>query len=209
MSQDVKITKAEINKYTPLKKTITKNKENQTPAKQRPPSSFTLLPPIPMIKLNLDSMDECRLAIDKVINVLKLRSSKGKNLNREIDDRQKELRKKLVNLNQHCVLSTAEMRSLKTVINKVHNLIVTIILFYCYLPCWFKEKQKSQNLNLKITDLEVANQDLNSKNEELLETIGTLKNTINEKDLKINQYVLERQRSKQQLGKSILHFLKL
>jgi len=135
MSQDVKITKAEINKYTPLKKTITKNKENQTPAKQRLPSSFTLLPPIPMIKLNLDSMDECRLAIDKVINVLKLRSAKGKNLNREIDDRQKELRKKLVNLNQHCVLSTAEMRSLKTVINKVHNLIVTIILFYCYLPC--------------------------------------------------------------------------
>lgn len=120
MSQDVKITKAEINKYTPLKKTITKNKENQTPAKQRPPSSFTLLPPIPMIKLNLDSMDECRLAIDKVINVLKLRSAKGKNLNRKIDDRQK--RKKLVNLNQHCVLSTAEMRSLKTVINKVHKL---------------------------------------------------------------------------------------
>jgi len=55
----------------------------------------------------------------------------------------------------------------------------------------------------------VANQDLNTKNEELLETIGTFKNTINEKDLKINQYVLERQRCKQQLGKSILHFLKL
>lgn len=55
----------------------------------------------------------------------------------------------------------------------------------------------------------MANQDLNAKNEELLETIGTLKNTINEKDLKINQYVLERQRCKQQLGKSILHFLKL
>lgn len=123
MSQDVKITKPEVNKYTPLKKTITKNKENQTPAKPRAATSFTLLPPIPMIKLNLDSMDECRLTIDKVINVLKLRSSKGKNLNREIDDRQKELRKKLVNLNQQCILSTAEMRSLKTVINKVHNLI--------------------------------------------------------------------------------------
>lgn len=51
----------------------------------------------------------------------------------------------------------------------------------------------------------MANQDLNAKNEELLDTIGTLKNTINEKDLKINQYVLERQRCKQQLGKSVSH----
>lgn len=72
---------------------------------------------------------------------------------------------------------------------------------------YFKEKQKSQNLNLKITDLEVASQDLNAKNDELLDTIDALKNTIKEKDLKINQYVLERQRCKQQLGKSISNYI--
>ncbi|CAG9771784.1 unnamed protein product [Ceutorhynchus assimilis] len=180
MTQDVKIAKAEV-KYTPIKKTISRNKENQTPAKSvtKSASSFTLLPDVPIVKLNLDATDECRSAIDKVIKVLKLRAAKSKHLDKDIDERQQELRKKLVTLNQQCVLTSAEMKSLKTMIHK--------------------EKQKSRNLHLKMTDIESANQDLQGKNEELVDIVRSLKNTVNEKDLKINHYILEKDRTKQKL----------
>lgn len=118
ITQDVKITKAEV-KYTPLKKTITRNKENHTPAKPKIGSSYTLLPEVPIVKLNVDSLDECKLAIDKVISVLKSRNSKSKHLDNEIEEKQQELRKRLVTLNQQGILSQAEIKSLKTMIHKV------------------------------------------------------------------------------------------
>ncbi|KAL1506067.1 hypothetical protein ABEB36_005498 [Hypothenemus hampei] len=182
MTQDVKITKAEVNRYTPLKKTIIKNKENQTPHRllKTALTPFTLLPEVPFVKLNIDNIDECRSAIEKVVKVLKFRKSKGKNIDKEIEEKQQELRKKLVNMDQQCILNNAELKSLKVLIHK--------------------EKQKSQNLQVKMNDLEVANQDIQMKNEELEDVIRSLKNTINEKDLKLNQHVLDRQRTKQQLA---------
>lgn len=179
ITQDVKITRAEV-KYTPLKKTITRNKENVTPAKPKSGHSFTLLPEVPIIKLNLDNMEECQTAIDKVIKILKLRQSKAKHVDQEIEERHMELRKKLVSLNQESVLSRAEMKNLKTIIHK--------------------EKQKSRNLQLKMSDLETTKHEIQSKNEELQDVIRSLRNTINEKDLKINQKILEKERTQQKLA---------
>ncbi|XP_066245796.1 kinesin-like protein KIF23 [Euwallacea similis] len=180
ISQDVKISKAEINRYTPLKKTITRNKENQTPAKRKTATNFSLLPPIPSVNFDFENFEECREALDKVINMLKQRQSKVKYLDKEVEERQQEFRKKLVGLNKHCILNTAEMKSLKTAIQK--------------------EKQKAQNLHVKMSGLESANQDLQSKHEEFRNVIASLQSTINEKDMKINQFVLDRQKSKQLLA---------
>ncbi|KAF7264077.1 kinesin family member pavarotti [Rhynchophorus ferrugineus] len=179
MSQDVKITKAEI-KFTPIKKTISRNKENRTPAKAKATPSFTLLPELRVVKLNIENLEECNTAIDKIVKVIKLRQQKSKPLEKENDLRQAEVRKRLVDFNQDYILSKAEMKSLKTVINK--------------------EKQKSRNLQLKMSDLETMNQDMRCKNEELEGIILALKNTINEKNLKINQNILEKEKTKQKIA---------
>lgn len=187
MSQDVKITKAEI-KFTPIKKTISRNKENRTPAKVKTSSSFTILPELKVAKLNIENLEECNTAIDKIIKVLKLRQLKSKPLEKDNDTRQAEVRKRLVDFNQDYILSKAEMKSLKTVINK--------------------EKQKSRNLQLKMSDLETMNQDMRCKNDELESIIITLKNTINEKNVKINQNILEKEKTKQKIGMcSLYHFI--
>ncbi|ENN77666.1 hypothetical protein HUJ04_000847 [Dendroctonus ponderosae] len=181
MSQEIKVVKPEVNRYTPSvqRVAISKAAENKTPARLKTASSFTLLPQIPVVKFNFDDLDECRSAIQKVMKTIKLRESKGNSLDKEIEDKQKELRKRLVSLNEQSVLNSAEIKSLKGVIHK--------------------EKQQLRNVHLKMTDLEFGNRDMQGKNEELHDIIQTLKNAINEKDLKINQHQLEKQRTKKQL----------
>ncbi|XP_050310521.1 kinesin-like protein KIF23 [Anthonomus grandis grandis] len=178
MTQDVKISKPEV-RYNTIKKTIARNKENQNPIKTKISSSFTLLPEVPMVKFNVENWKECQSAIDKVLNILKLRSNKKLQISKEMTERQQDLRKKLVHLNQQCVLTSAEIKSLKTVIHK--------------------EKAKSKNELIKMRDLEAVNQELEAKNEELLSVVRCLKQTINEKDLKINQHLFEKERTKQRL----------
>ncbi|XP_030762500.1 kinesin-like protein KIF23 isoform X2 [Sitophilus oryzae] len=179
MTQDVKITKAEV-KYTPIKRTICKNKENQTPGKPKSSSSYAILPDMPIVKLNLESVEQCQTAIDKIIKTLKLRQQKSKSLDKEIDEKHSIFRKRLVDFNQDIVLNKAELKSLKTMIHK--------------------ERQKSRNLQLKMTDLESVCQDARSKSEEQDNVIFSLKNMLNEKDLKINQNLLDKEKTKQKLA---------
>lgn len=201
MSQEIKVVKPEVNRYTPSVQRVAISKENRTPARLKTATSFTLLPEIPVVKFNFDNLDECRSAIDKVMKTLKLRESRGSSLDKEIEDKQKELRKRLVSLNEQSVLNSAEIKSLKGVIHKVSNLQILRLIRKKH-DCGFQEKQQLRNAHLTMTDLELENRNMQGKNEELQNIIQTFKSALNEKDLKINQHLLEKQRTKKQLGES-------
>lgn len=174
MSQDVKITKSD-SKST-VKKTITKN---HTPAKVKS-GGFTILPDIPICKFDSENMGEVSSYIDKIMQVLKQRKAKSKLFDKEIKEATHDFRKRLVELNQESILSKTEVRSLKQVINN--------------------HKHKKNSLEIKVKDLEMINSDLISKQEELHDVIRSLHNIINEKDLKLNQNILEKEKTKQKIA---------
>ncbi|XP_018577449.1 kinesin-like protein KIF23 [Anoplophora glabripennis] len=174
MSQDVKIIKS--SSKSAVRKIITKN---YTPAKGKT-AGFTILPDIPICKFDSENMEEIGTYIDKVIQILKQRKAKSKPLDKEIKESSDDFRKRLVDLNQENVMSKTEIRSFKQVINK--------------------QRQKTNNLETKIRDLETTNGDLISKQEELQDVIRSLHNIINEKDLKLNQNVLEKEKTKQKIA---------
>ncbi|KAJ8920904.1 hypothetical protein NQ315_015697 [Exocentrus adspersus] len=174
LSQDVKIMKSEPR--TLVKKTITKN---FTPARVKG-NRFTILPEIPICKFDTNNMDEMGSYIDKVLEILKQREAKSKSLDKEITKSTDDFRKRLVEINQENVLSKNEIRSLKQIVNK--------------------QRQKTNNLEIKIRDFEVTNGELVGKQEELQNVIRSLHNVIDEKDLRLNQNILEKEKTKQKIA---------
>lgn len=177
LAQDVKVNKAEV-AYTPCKKIMkrTPAPPSATPKKLTNTPSFSL-PKIPSIKLNFAEPDGCAQEIMKIIKVLRMRKDKAKNVNKAIANKEQAFRKRLGEINQDNMLSKAEIRSLKTILKK--------------------ERKKVENLDVKISDLEMSNNNLISKQHELEDVIRDLRNTIDEKDLKLNLNVLEREKIKQ------------
>ncbi|XP_045468256.1 kinesin-like protein KIF23 [Harmonia axyridis] len=181
MSQDIKIKKNE-HKDTPFVKKTVKRTLN-TPlsvTKAKSNSSFTL-PKIPSFMFNPSNFDDMMANLDQVAKVLRLRSSKFLGIHHsEYGNKEISFRKRLCEMNEDYILNASEMKSMKAMIKK--------------------EKQDSYNLKNKISDLETVNDSLASKNEELEAVIRSMRQTIDEKDMRINQKILEKERAKQRFN---------
>ncbi|KAG5896901.1 hypothetical protein JTB14_033539 [Gonioctena quinquepunctata] len=179
MSQDVRITKP-TPKQTPVtvKKTIAKRVA--TPAKVKTQALFSVMPEIPWVKYNFDDEEECGMVIDNVIKALRLSMPKTKELNSEIKKSSSEFRKKLVDMQQTCMKNESEAASYQR-------------QFQIY-------RKKNNSLLAKVTNLETVNSNLSTKNDELQGVVRSLHNTINEKDLKLNQNMLEKEKVKQKIA---------
>nr|XP_023016394.1 kinesin-like protein KIF23 [Leptinotarsa decemlineata] len=179
MSQDVKIVKPTPKQTSVnIKKTITKR--IATPAKVNTRALFSVMPELPWVKFNFDDIDECGTTIDSVIKALKLTKPKVKELNTEIKNSSSDFRKKLVDIQHDCLKNEQDANRYKG-------------QFHVY-------KQKNNMLLSKITNLETINSNLEAKNEEFQDVIRSLHNTINEKDLKLNQNILEKEKVKQKIA---------
>ncbi|KAJ8960732.1 hypothetical protein NQ318_020024 [Aromia moschata] len=126
------------------------------------------------------NVEEIGPYIDNIIKALKHRKNKAKALDKEIKDSTDDFRRRLVETNQGCVLSKTEIRSLKQVIHK--------------------ERQKAHNLEVKVRDVESTNAELMSRNDELQGQVRSLRNVVDEKDLRLNQNKLEREKTKQKIA---------
>ena len=179
MTQEVKVNKPEC-RYTPYKKKQ-KVEEVQTPV--LPKQSFNQLtfgPKIPSFKLDFEDIDGCISTIARLGKILKVRKEKehaNKQMLTSVGDK---FRKRLEKANQKFVINQTEICSIKTLLKK--------------------EKLKAHNLELKLTSLETEKENLNCHTGELQNVITALKYTIDEKDLKINQNLLEKERTKQKLA---------
>ncbi|CAH0556680.1 unnamed protein product [Brassicogethes aeneus] len=180
MTQDVKIAKSEA-KYTPIhKRTIEKNTVTPKTASKPKNATFTLLPEVPAMKFNFENIEDCGIQIDKLVRILKLRKNKSVNVNRESEIKIKEFRNRLLEMDKDFVLNKTEIKSLRTIIQK--------------------EKHKSINLQTKVVDLETVNDSLAHKCGELEDVVRSLQNKISEKDRKINQNCLEKEKHKHRLA---------
>ncbi|XP_057661130.1 kinesin-like protein KIF23 [Diorhabda carinulata] len=180
MTQDVKIIKSDPKPtaISTTKKGI--SKRVATPAKIQKATLFSVLPKIPIFKFDFTDAEECGNLIDNVIRILKHSRSKSKELDSDITKKNLELRKRLVNVDNKKVLNKAEIRNLNQIINR--------------------QQVKNNNLETKVSRLETEVCSLVDKNKELQGVIRSLHNTINEKDLKLNQNVLEKERTKQKIA---------
>lgn len=181
MTQDIKIKKNE-QKVTPICRKTPKKLFNNAPgtpasaSKIKASSAFTL-PKIPDFSFNPDNFDEMGEKIEQIGKVLKLRTTRMENYFSELNNKEKHFRKRLCGLNDGNVLNISEMKSLKALLKKT--------------------KDETCNLKNKIVDLETVNDSLACKNDEYQDIIRSLKQTIDEKDLKINQKILEKEKVKQ------------
>ncbi|KAK9869346.1 hypothetical protein WA026_003103 [Henosepilachna vigintioctopunctata] len=179
MTQDVKIKKNE-NRDTPyLKKTIKKVGNTPSSSRRVRSNSSYSLPKIPIFTVNLENFNEIGVKMEQIVKILKMRKVKTDSAFSDFNKKDKHFRKQLCELNEANILKTSEIKSLKSVVKK--------------------EKQECYNLKHKITDLETVNDSLASKNGELHEVILSLRHTIDEKDLKINQKILERKKQNKNL----------
>ncbi|KAL3284690.1 hypothetical protein HHI36_018839 [Cryptolaemus montrouzieri] len=179
MTQDVKIKKPE-NRDTPyMRKTVKKINTPMSTTKVKSNSSFSL-PKIPSFLFDVENLTEMGVTIDQIAKALKLRGSKMETNYSEYNNKVKHFRKRLCDLNEGNILNLSEIKSMKTIIKK--------------------GKQESYNLKNKIVDLETVNDSLSAKNQELQEVIRSLRCINDEKDLKINQKILEKERAKQKFA---------
>lgn len=181
ITQEVQVTKPE-SRYQQFRTPNAKSTPRETPktTKSKGVPAFSFGPKIPIIKLDFENLEETSAGIEKVLKCLQVRKIRGVQNRREFSSKEKHFRKRLLNINQESVLTQAEVRNLKAILKK--------------------EKLLSQNLNVKITDLETANHCMQSKNNELENVVRTLQLTIDEKNLKLNQNCLEQQKNKQKLA---------
>ncbi|CAH1107195.1 unnamed protein product [Psylliodes chrysocephalus] len=178
MTQGVKVMKSEP-RCIPIstsKKVI--SKKNGKPAKINKKTLFSLTPEIPVFKFDFNQRDECRASIDNVLGVLK--HLKSKSSTSELDNINTELRKRLVDVDNHRVLDKAERHNLKQLLQR--------------------EQTKSTNFDTKTNLLETKYGDLSEKYKETQEIIRSLHNAVNEKDLKLNQQLLEMEHIEQKLA---------
>lgn len=177
MSQDIKIKKNE-HKDTPFPKKPGKRIFN-TPgsiSKAKSTSSFSL-PKIPSFIFNSTNLEETVATLDQIAKVLKLRSTKFTGNFNEYVAKESSFRKRLCEMNDEYILNSSEMKSLKAMVKK--------------------EKQETSNLKNKISELETVNDNIASQNEELHEVVKNLRHIIDEKDMRINQKILEKEKAKQ------------
>lgn len=181
LSQDVKVARAEV-RYTPYRtRKPVANVTSTTTAKTLAPVTSTMLPEIPTLKLNLQSPEECIAALTRWNKILSARREKTSQLNKEIEDKEKHFRKRLVDMDKENTYLNSEVNTYKRQLGK--------------------ETRKSKNLEIKLSDLETQSANLLAQQEDLEEVIKTLRFTIDEKDLKINQNFLEKEKTKQKLQK--------
>ncbi|XP_045467433.1 kinesin-like protein KIF23 [Harmonia axyridis] len=177
MTQDVKI-KQSIRKDTPYPSKKGKKIFN-TPgsiSKTKITSSF-VLQKIPMFSFDPNHFIEMGETIDDIGKILKLRSSKIETYFSELNNKEKHFRKRLCGLNEGNILNITELKSTRVIIKKL--------------------EEQSTNLKNKMCDLEITKNKLASKNVELQDVIRSLKQTIEEKDLRINQKILEKEKEKE------------
>lgn len=181
ISRNVKVNKGE-SRFTPYrKKTVTKT-ITQTPVHGKIHAISVPLvfgPQIPSVKLDLENAEACETIIARLLKVLKAREENAIAFEKELTLREQNFRKRLVEINQEHVISKHEIRNMKMLIKQ--------------------EKHRAQNYETKVLDLVTVNDNLATKADELQNVIRTLKCTIDEKDLKINRNLLERERSRQKL----------
>lgn len=181
LTQDVQIARPEV-RYTPCRKVGAEKPVPSTPSstpsvKVRKNPSVILGPKIPTIKLNFEEPERCTNDIALLIKALLARKQKSHGINKEIKNKERHFRKRLIHINQENLLGISNIRSLKAQLKN--------------------EVQKSKKLENKIASLETKNYQLGLKYEEQGNVIKSLQNIIDEKDMKINQNVLEREKIKQ------------
>ena len=176
-TQDVKVARAEP-KFTPHKKKI--QKKPATPFACKSGGTFTLGPKLPEIKLSFNSLEESQVALERLLNVLKTRRQKIKTADEELDQKENHFRKRLIEIYQENILGKSEVKSMRAQLKK--------------------EKQRCTNVESKLADLESKNGDLNMKLRDHQGEICALRNTIAEKDLKINKNILEKEKIKQKMA---------
>ncbi|CAG9854289.1 unnamed protein product [Phyllotreta striolata] len=174
MTQDVKVQKSEP-KATPIitKKTI--SKRVATPAKVMNHKT-NLLTNIPVFKFDVNEIDLCGSIINDIIDVLKQKKTKSNEIHRV----NKTFRKRLVDIDKECLFNKAQIDNLNGLLQR--------------------QQSKTSNLETKINLIETKNGVLGEKNKELNEMVRTLQNTIDEKDLKLNQNLIEKERTRQKLA---------
>lgn len=191
LSQEVKTTRAE-GRYTPytikkpaLQTPSTVKARTKTKRVASEPEAVVLGPKIPSLTFHPNPDRDCwedtlrQLAV--LATTLEIRRQKNLGTDKVLSRKQKRFRKRLQALDQDCVILRSEVGSLSANLKK--------------------EKQKNLNLQTKIVDFENTGAELLMKNSELQNVVTTLKQTIDEKNLKINQNLLEREKTKQKFVK--------
>ncbi|GJQ67767.1 pav [Trypoxylus dichotomus] len=179
ISRNVKVNKGE-SRYTPCRKKIISKTITHTPSSSKVPPIIAPLifgPQIPIVKLDLENIDACDAVLARLLKVLKARKENAVVFERELTTREQNFRKQLIEINQENVISKHEIRNMKMILKQ--------------------EKYRTQNYETKVLNLETVNDNLSSKADELQSVIRNLKCTIDEKDLKINQNLLEKERIRQ------------
>lgn len=179
ITQDVKVTRAEA-RYTPAKKTIQKKGGITPKVTVQSTNSFLIGPKVPEVCFNYANIKETELLYQKLANILKTRTQKVKTLDPELSRKENHFRKRLIEINQDHLIGKADLKSTKLLLKQ--------------------EKQRNGNLDSKLSQMEQDKNDLNGKNLELQEMIRSLKNTINEKDMRLNQNRIDKQKTRQMLA---------
>nr|CAI5820125.1 unnamed protein product [Callosobruchus analis] len=180
LSQDVKVTKSEpVPTVLTTKKTIRKP---ATPARIKIPALSTQnsISQIPLLKLDFCDLDECESMIDKVYMSIKQCFVTSEKLDKQITAQADEVRRRIVKLDKENILSKEECQRLEAMGKKLY--------------------QKLQRRDAKIAKLEEEKTGQIMKQEELQNVVSTLHNIIDEKDMKLNQNQLDKEKTKQKLA---------
>ncbi|KAF2879836.1 hypothetical protein ILUMI_26363 [Ignelater luminosus] len=189
ITQEVKVPRSEA-RYTPYKtpKSTKPKPQIQTRSTIKAKKSASFGPEIPSIKFNYDNVKQHENELNNLIKILKARKQKRETCEKNVTKMEENFRRRLVTVNQVFVFDKSETQNIRAT---------------------FK-KQKNMNLNLehKITDLETINNELLSKNKDLKEVVQALQNTIEKKNLKINQNLLACEVRKEKLALQNARLLK-
>ncbi|CAH1963877.1 unnamed protein product [Acanthoscelides obtectus] len=180
MSQDVKVIKPEpVPTVVTTKRTI---KKPATPARIKMPALSTHIncSQIPLLKLDLCALDECENMINKVYTSLKQCYGTTDKFDKQITVQADEVRRRIVTLDKENILSKEEVQRLQLMGRKLH--------------------QKLQRRDAKIAMLEEEKVGQAMKQAELQNVVSNLHNVIDEKDLKLNQNKLDKEKTKQRLA---------
>lgn len=180
ISRNVKVNKE--SRYTPYRKKVVTKTIAHTPISSKvhcTTSSLIFGPQIPSVKLDFENFESCESVLTRLLKVLKARRENAITFGKELTTKEQNFRKQLIEINQENVISKHEIRNMKMILKQ--------------------EKHRTQNYETKVLDLETVNDNLVSKADELQGVIRNLKCTLDEKDLKINRNVLEKERARQKL----------
>ncbi|KAF5291578.1 hypothetical protein FQR65_LT01891 [Abscondita terminalis] len=168
MTQEVQVMKPQSN-YVQLK---TPNiKTPKTPRYKATPRASSKLPRIPSIKLNLTDLEALHESLCKLQRCLQVRKQKAPEIKNQCKQMLDSFRQRLVIINNENDLLKFEVKGLNSTLRR--------------------DRVLSQTQNNKIALLESRSADLVSENCALEELIEDLKDTIDEKNLKIGEDFLK------------------